>query len=456
MFPNPQDALPLPSRPSLEAYKKIAKDLARACKSGDPQQINEWAEEWADRLLMKSAAARPFTQLEAQPWTDQLEEFAIRKMGVHGRKCALADAQFVIARSHGFESWPKFARHIAEAARENSSQSRFEAAADAIVNGDAAMLKRLLREEPALIRTRSSRQHGATLLHYVAANGIENYRQKTPKNIVEIAGILLDAGAEVDATANVYGGGSTVLGLAATSIHPERAGLQEALLQVLLNHGARMDQLSIGGNRQSMVAACFANGRARAAEFLASRGAPLDLLGAAALGRLDAVKTFLREAVGSPIGVTQRQIDEALRYACGFGRRDVVEFLLGKNADLLAHGGDGQTPLHWAVFNGQPEMVKLLLAHDAPLEVQNIYGGTALGQALWSAAHSDHENSEDENRFVAIIEALIAAGAAVPARHPPVNARVDNLLRQYGSEPEPTWYWYGEKPRRPRPGKSQS
>ena len=30
MFPNPQDALPLPASPSLERYKKIAKELGVA------------------------------------------------------------------------------------------------------------------------------------------------------------------------------------------------------------------------------------------------------------------------------------------------------------------------------------------------------------------------------------------------------------------------------------------
>ena len=32
MFPNPQSALPLPPRPSLERYRKIAKDLVKACR----------------------------------------------------------------------------------------------------------------------------------------------------------------------------------------------------------------------------------------------------------------------------------------------------------------------------------------------------------------------------------------------------------------------------------------
>jgi hypothetical protein len=45
------------------------------------------------------------------------------------------------------------------------------------------------------------------LLHYVSANGVEGYRQKAPKNVVKITETLLNAGAEIDATANVYGAG---------------------------------------------------------------------------------------------------------------------------------------------------------------------------------------------------------------------------------------------------------
>jgi len=43
MFPNAQDALPLPLRPKLERYTKLAKDLIAACKSNDPEAIGDWA-----------------------------------------------------------------------------------------------------------------------------------------------------------------------------------------------------------------------------------------------------------------------------------------------------------------------------------------------------------------------------------------------------------------------------
>jgi hypothetical protein len=450
MFPNPQDALPLPPRPNLERYKKLAKSLVQACRTtvklGDENAIGDWAEQWIRSLadkwgtkLARQARARLARQSRA------VEDFARRRLSgaeSAGRKCALTAAQFVIARSHGFESWPKFAKHLEALARKSTPVSRFEAAADAIVAGDVATLNRLLREDPALVHARSTREHGATLLHYVSANGVEGYRQRTPKNIVAIAGILLQAGAEIDATTDVYGGGCTTLGLAATSVHPEIAGVQEPLLQLLLHHGARTD-LSSAGNRHSLVTACIANGRPKAAAFLASRGAPLDLPAAAAVGRLDIVENYFAATDGSHPHMDQDVPDEALLYACGHGRNEVVEFLLKQGADLGSHSGDGQTPLHWAVIGGHLDTARLLLRHNPPLESKNIYGGTVLGQTLWSAAHGG-----DPDTYIAILDALVSASAKLPERHVPVNARVDAWLAQHGSVAEPTWYWFGEEPRR--------
>ena len=138
----------------------------------------------------------------------------------------LTDAQFFIARAHGFESWPKFTRQVLALQRRDSRDARFEAAADAIVTGDMQTLRQLLAQDPSLISARSQRSHNATLLHYVAANGIEGFRQKTPKNIVDITKLLLDSGADIEATSNAYGGPSTVLGLAATSIQPLRSSAE--------------------------------------------------------------------------------------------------------------------------------------------------------------------------------------------------------------------------------------
>lgn len=391
MFPNAQDALPLPRRPHVERYQQLAKDLVKASKSEDQSTIVD----------------------------------------------CLADARLMLARSHGFVTWSRFLKHLNGLNDRDSVIARFETAADAIIKGNIKTLKRLLREDPRLVRARSTRAHGATLLHYASANGVEGYRQKTPANIVEIAELLLKSGAEVDAEADVYGGGSTTLGLVATSVHPFRAGVQNPLLQLLLDYGAEIDHKTAAGNRQSSVLGALANGRPEAAAYLAEHGARLNLEAAAGVGRLEVVKSFFKSKTGPP----KKRLQSAFLYACAGGHKGVVEFLLDNGVDLADGGQDGQTPLHWAVIFGQLEMVKLLLKFKPPLESRNIYGGTVLGQTMWSAAHGG-----DPKVYAEIIETLIAAGAIVPPRHVPVNEPIDDLLRRYGSEPEPTWYWYGEKP----------
>ena len=79
-----------------------------------------------------------------------------------------------------------------------SEVERFEEAVDAVISGDTKTLKSLLEREPDLIRMRSSRAHRAMLIHYVAANGVEDERQRTPVNAVDVAHVLIDAGAEID------------------------------------------------------------------------------------------------------------------------------------------------------------------------------------------------------------------------------------------------------------------
>lgn len=388
MYPNPQDALPLPPRPSLEQYKKRAKDLVKACRSGDPAAIRAWAAHWRD------TDAR---QIE------QIAQFARAKLA---ESCKLTDAQFVIARAHGFESWPKMAKHVETLARANSAVSAFEAAADAIVGGDLGTLERLLREHGDLIRARSTREHRATLLHYVSANGVEGYRQKTPKNAVDIARLLLTAGAEVDAEADVYGGGSTTLGLVATSQPPLLAGVQIDLVDVLLEHGARLD-LPGGGHNHTMVTACLRNGCPEAAEYLASRGAPLDLEAAAGVGRLDVLPRLWGEA-------TDAERRDAFAQGSASGHADVVEFLLENGMDVgarLSLVGAGHTALHVAALGAHDQIVRVLLSRGAPVSVNDETWGTP--PLVWALHGWSHEPAAPPERYHAVVAMLVAAGAVV-------------------------------------------
>ncbi len=147
----------------------------------------------------------------------------------------LEDARQTIAREYGFADWPDV-----EARGAAPPDPAFESAVDTLLGGDVETLRGLLSADPSLVHRRSSFGHRATLLHYVGSNGVETYRQCVPMNLAEIARLLVEAGADVNARAEMYGG-STVLGLLVTSDHPARAGVTGDVAKVLEAAGAKRD-----------------------------------------------------------------------------------------------------------------------------------------------------------------------------------------------------------------------
>src|SRR5438270_10997454 len=134
MFPNPQDALPLPARPNFDQYKKRAKDLVNAANSPDPAALNQFVRTWLDSLLhLTSLTVTPQLPVSVDRWTDELSSF-LRTEQQSAQPFTLARAQFILARIHGFESWPKFARHVQDLSRLNSPEATFESAVDAIIS----------------------------------------------------------------------------------------------------------------------------------------------------------------------------------------------------------------------------------------------------------------------------------------------------------------------------------
>ncbi len=267
------------------------------------------------------------------------------------------------------------------AVERESSALLFERAADAIAAGDLDGLRDLLDEEPWLVRARSPRAHRAMLLHYCAANGVEEERQKTPPNAPAIMQLLLDRGADVDATCYMYHGGAETAGLMLTSVHPVRAGLRTALAEVLFQ--ARLRK---GG-----------------------RGID-DLAYAAGLGWVERVQELLAaldDHKDDPRTRAQRR-QRAFLWACEFGRVDTARVLLDDGADIAAQGGDGQTGLHLAAIGGHTATVRLLIEHGAPFDIENAWGGNPLNNVLWAAVH--HDPHVD---YATVIEALITAGAPV-------------------------------------------
>jgi ankyrin repeat protein len=401
------DALPLPPRPNLEHYKKRAKDLHKVYKSGDPEALRGWVAGWIEAIAKAN-------QLGATPaQIGFLVQRTAKRITKHMSACTLARAQFAIAREHGFTSWARFVKHLQGLSQPDSPVAAFEAAVEAIVGGDLAKLKKLLRANSKLVRARSMRDHRSTLLHYVSANGVEDFRQKTPKNIVAIAKLLLEAGADVNAESDAYGGRSTTLGLAATSCHPEDAGVQLPLMDLLIDHGALID----GPDGGSAVNGCLHNGRGEAAEYLAAHGARLDLEAAAGVGRLDVVKSFFEADGRLKRTATPQQLQDGFAWACEFGRTAVVDFLPHHGVEVntkLKH--DGQTGLHWASYGGHADTVKLLLDRGAPVDVKDgNHDGTPLDWALYAWGNLS-ERGAGRGRYYETVALLARAGGKLDPR----------------------------------------
>ena len=479
----------LPDRPSLEQYKKQAKDLLKAWKAGDPAAVVRMREHHprvskasgpdfrprvtlADAHLViarehgidswpnfvrriEAATGRP---APAQVWRDaeraviagdlETVDRLLRTFGgtvLSRRPRAWSSERWspdyrdgnprsIIFKAHAFESWQQFANFAGLTRDRESPTAQFETAVDAVVAGDMSKLTELTRRHPTLVRARSMRPHHATLLHYIGANGVEGFRQLTPPNAIDVARVLLDGGADVNAAADMYGG-STTLALAAASIHVQHAGLQQRLLELLIERGADLEHPATGSSvGRSLLHSCLANDQPAAAALLASRGAKLDLEAAAGIGRLDAVTSLVEGAPPRSASI-MAEMEAALVMASTYGHAAVVELLLdrGVDVDVVVDGFSG---LNWAATNGHLDVVRLFLARGASPEIRNSYGGTVLDAALWGAV-----NRGDKADYVPVIEALVSAGARVaPAfldwwRHqrpqsPDVHARILRVLQQ--------------------------
>src|SRR5439155_1189945 len=111
--------------------------------------------------------------------------------------------------------------------------------------------------------------------HSLAANGVEDWRQRTPKNAVRLARQLLDAGADPDALAGMYGGQHATMSMLVSSSHPATAGVQVALVDTLVDYGAAVEARGVG-EWTSPLSTALAFGYRDAAEALVRRGARVD------------------------------------------------------------------------------------------------------------------------------------------------------------------------------------
>jgi len=254
----------------------------------------------------------------------------------------------------------------------------FADAVKSIISGDLPTLSALLRQYSSLVRERSASAHHATLLHYIAANGVQDALQITPPNAVQVAECLLRAGSEPDAVCDSYGGNATTMGMLVSSVHPSKAGVQGALVRTLCAYGAAVD--GIAGDGEPMGGALLF-GYPEAVAVLAELGARTDnIVYAAASGRLDILRAQIERFTPQqsprlkfPISTDETVArEQALVFASLCDQVDAVGLLLDAGVDIDAIPPGSHVTgaaLHTAAYQGNVKTIRYLLDRGADLEI---------------------------------------------------------------------------------------
>jgi hypothetical protein len=343
----------LPSRPDLAQQKKLAKELLESFASGDAEALARVRSELPDK-----------------------------------QKIALADAQFVLAREYGFESWAALKQHI-EAGTDDkrSPEVRMH---DAFSRHDANAARALFEKYPAL------RQRINEPLFAFDSPAIVAYASDPA-----MVDVLLDFGADPNRRSDWWAGGFHALyaatGAAADRLiaagaipdacaaaHLDRPDLlarmiaddparvherggdgqtplhfatSRAVIDLLLDAGADIDARDV--DHRSTAAEWMLNekrgaGRFDLARYLVERGASADIFLAAALGLSDKVRVMLRD--------NPKLLD--LRTAQGtYGEKPPSSYHI-----YMWTIGDGRSPLDVAAQFEQQETVAAMLEFASPLQ----------------------------------------------------------------------------------------
>lgn len=292
----------LPSRANLDQLRQQAKDLLRAAKRGDVA--------------------------------------AVARIRVVSDRVILDSAQLAVAREHGIDSWAKLKTEIYRR--------------EVLDSHDATRLRALLAEHPELASERMlnwcDHHRGASPLGYVAMLRYDTALGvwRDVPGTGELARALLEAGAPVEGDPADF---ETPLMTAASYGDPEVA-------RVLIEAGADLDATAsvtagaVRGGTALRHAAVF--GMTDVAEVLMAAGAT-DLVQAAAAG----------DITGRPADTPEPDRVAALRIAAEHGRLDVIDQLLAASTPVDGVDADGSTALHEAAFCGRADSVRHLLARGA-------------------------------------------------------------------------------------------
>jgi ankyrin repeat protein len=199
---------------------------------------------------------------------------------------------------------------------------------------------------------------------------------------------------------------------------------------ILLDRGAEIDATTAGG--KTAYAHAVRRGFDDMAELLRLRGADVELnvadrfAVAIVSGSLDDARSIL-SAHPAVARTGNPEEDRLLADIAGRGDPRPVELLINAGADLTAPGLDDGTPLHQAGWFGQPANARLLIDAGAPLEIFDAtHHGSPIGWAVHGSRYSGGAD-ERQDAYVALVQMLLDAGASL---HHPDQSPTDTYIRR--------------------------
>jgi ankyrin repeat protein len=235
-------------------------------------------------------------------------------------------------------------------------------------DGDANLLHGRLLRTPMHEAARLNRTSCASnlLLHGALADK-EDGKGDSPLHLaaweghVEVASILISAGANIDRLSGRDGNTPLLCAIVGRRIDMARA---------LLRHGARVSARSPKDMLPLHQAAI--TGQSAMCELLLEKGANVDcrdgeantpLHYAATIGDIRTINVLLKE--GADVNCRQETNLTPLHWACHKGHTEAVKILLRHDSMVDAKSGTSATPLHCAAARGHLGCVKTLMRHGA-------------------------------------------------------------------------------------------
>jgi ankyrin repeat protein len=385
---------------NLEQLRKQAKELARAARAGEPSAVARLGDlpprlASAQLVLAREHGYASWPALvhevAEQPFHTDLEYYEGRAYGIATvNGVSLAAARRDLAQRHGLATWAELTRRVRALAR-GEEATPFLLAYRAVEDRDLERLAALLDEHPEVVRQRGT--NGNDL--FGMANGLDVTR------------LLLERGADVN-RGNDHGW---------TKLHQAGYGNDRRLAELLLDAGARTDLHARGDGGTPLVVALFW-GHREVVDLLGLE--PRNLRVAAGLGRVDLIdeladtpaagahRGFYRPHGGfpawQPSDDPQEILDEALVWAAKSDRVDAIERLVELGADVDADPYRG-TPLTWAAANGRVAAIRRLVELGADVDGRGTFGGPDHGRGV-TALHLAGQSGRVE-----AVETLLALGA---------------------------------------------